>query len=287
MTKETAETDAALQNIWEKLGEDPVVRGINVLREKIPDDFRNAVEAVAEADEVYLVTGFFIPTAGQIETDGLSGASFLAKALLKLGKRVTFLEDQHNENILKAGFAAIGISPDFIKPDLNQDPANWIQPKGKSVIVAVERPGRGEGGFRRTMRGIKIPADPLDEIFAAASNMSPRPTTVSCADGLNEVGMGKLAKGIIPKDSLIQSEIPVDYLVIAGVADWSAFGIIAGLELESDQDLLPTVEDQATFLNAIVRAGAVDGITGKNEPTIDSLPLAEHQKMVQSLRQRV
>lgn len=90
--------------------------------------------------------------------------------------------------------------------------------------------------------------------------------------------MGKLPRGIIPKDETIQSIVPVNYLVVSGVADWAAFGLIASLSSIIQTDLLPDRNEQRDFLEAVVAAGAVDGITGKSELTVDTLPLERHQE---------
>lgn len=159
-----------------------------------------------------------------------------------------------------------------------------IAPSEKSVLVAVERPGRGVGNKHRTMRGIEIPAYPLDDVFIYAPGKQSGLKTISCADGLNEVGMGKLPRRIIPKDEIIQSAVPVDYLVVSGTADWAAFGLVAGLSSVFGLNLLPDREEQEEFLKTIVKAGAVDGITGKSELTVDTLSLEKYWKKIEELR---
>jgi hypothetical protein len=236
------------------------------------------------ANEVYLVTGFYIPGANTVETDGLSGAILLGKALMKTNKHVAFLTDPHNKSALEYGLNATGISPQIIEPNFSEPASEWIHPIDNTVLVAVERPGKGVDGIRRTMRGVEIPTFPLDDVFIEAPLKYKGVKTISCADGLNEVGMGKLPRGLIKKDEAIQSVIEVDHLVISGTADWSAYGLIAGLSIYTGRDLLPTPEEQEKVLSAIIEAGAVDGITKKREMTVDTLPLDKHQLKVQQLR---
>jgi len=78
-----SEIDNALQD-------DPVGRGIGYLRKELKNDFEGALRILVGAEEVYILTGFFIPSAETIETDGLSGAAFLTKALLRLKKTCLF-----------------------------------------------------------------------------------------------------------------------------------------------------------------------------------------------------
>jgi hypothetical protein len=287
MSKESSEKYPDKIEIIEDIlsRDDPVKRGIEYLRNFLKEDLRGATTSLINAEEVYIITGFFIPTAKTIETDGLSGTVFLAKALTLINKRVFILTDPHNREILIKGFNAVRIYPTIISPNFEYSPQTWISPTKNSVLIAVERPGKGIDGKRRTMRGIEIPAYPLDEIFIEIPRKEGSVKTISCADGLNEVGMGKLPRGVIPKDIQIQSIIPVDYLIVAGTADWASFGLIAALSVASERDLLPQQREQKRFLEAIVAAGAVDGITGKSELTVDTLPLEIHQEKVKYLRQ--
>lgn len=273
-----------IANIDAVLQEDPVGRGIEYLRRELLTDLEGAAKSIFDADYAYIVTGFFIPTAQTIETDGLSGAIFLTRALIQLKKMVFILNDPHNKKILDKGLMTVDVSPITMLPDFDSPPKTWLNPRGKSVLIAVERPGKGVGNKYRTMRGIEIPAYPLDEAFVETKSNRELFSTISCADGLNEVGMGKLRRGIIPKDEVIQSIVSVDYLVVAGIADWAAYGVITALSSMVGEDLLPTGEEQEKLLEAIVRAGAVDGITGKSELTVDTLPLIQHQRRVETLR---
>ncbi len=134
------------------------------------------------------------------------------------------------------------------------------------------------------MTGTTIPAYPIDELFEKLPKLNPTLKTISCADGLNEIGMGKLPQGIIPKDKKIQSVIPVDYLIIAGTADWAAYGLITCLSLINNKNLLPKTNEQKKLLQTLVKSGAVDGITGKNELTVDTLSLKIHQEKVKELK---
>jgi len=284
--KTNRETQSSISGMIEAIvAEDPVGRKIEFLRkEKILGDLEKGARSILEADRVYILTGFFIPAAGTIETDGISGACFIGRALHGLGKDVSVLNDPHNQKILKEGFLAIGFSPKNISPDFNTPPNTWIEYRNKSCIISIERPGMGIDGKYRTMRGIEIPAYPLDKIFMEIPKKRNSMKTISCADGVNEVGMGKLPRGIIPKNEKIQSVVPVDYLVVGGTADWAAFGLIATLSLMTGEPLLPTADEQEKLLKAVVSVGAVDGITGENTLSVDTLPLERHKRKMAQLR---
>lgn len=263
-----------------EIKEDPVGRGIEQLH-LTSTELVDAAENLINAQQIFIVTGFFIPTADTIETDGLSGAIFLARALRKLGKEVYLLADPHSQKILQEGIQTTDLPPVLLLPDFTKPPESWLTSQEEACLVAVERPGSGPDGKYRTMRGIEIPAYPLDIIFRRYFGVL---GTISCADGLNEIGMGKLPRGIIPKDEQIQSSVQVDQLVVGGTADWAAFGIISALSLIDGKDLLPTSNEQYQLLTRIVAAGAVDGITGRSELSVDTLSLTNHQEKVQKLR---
>ena len=48
------------------------------------------------------------------------------------------------------------------------------------------------------------------------------------------------------------------------------YGFTAMLEMLADRPLLPSETDDRRWMRAIVRAGAVDGVSGRSEPTVDT-----------------
>ncbi len=113
-----------IARIEDLLSEDPVGRRIDILRRELSGDLQKAAESVVQAEEAYILTGFFIPNAQTIETDGLSGAGFLAKALTQLGKDVSVLIDPHNKEIFAAGLDTLGIFPTLVSPDFKLHPSD-------------------------------------------------------------------------------------------------------------------------------------------------------------------
>jgi hypothetical protein len=73
-------------------------------------------------------------------------------------------------------------------------------------------------------------------------------------------------------------------LVTAAVANWGAYGIVTCLAaLRQQPDLLHSAATELQMLEACVRAGAADGITGRREATVDALPAAVHASIVELL----
>jgi hypothetical protein len=78
----------------------------------------------------------------------------------------------------------------------------------------------------------------------------------------------------------IASVVSVDHLVVAGVSNWGAYGIVAQLGRLTGQPLLHTPTDERTMIDACVSAGAVDGLTRRREPTVDALDADTHAAVV-------
>ena len=82
----------------------------------------------------------------------------------------------------------------------------------------------------------------------------------------------------------IASVVKVRHLVVAGVSNWGAYGIVAELSALAGRPLLHTAEEERAMVQACVDAGAVDGLTRRAEPTVDGLPLEAHVGMLELLR---
>jgi len=78
----------------------------------------------------------------------------------------------------------------------------------------------------------------------------------------------------------IASIVPVDHLVVAGVSNWGAYGIVAQLARLTGRSLLHTPAEERRLIDACVGAGAVDGITRRREPTVDGLDADTHASVV-------
>jgi hypothetical protein len=107
--------------------------------------------------------------------------------------------------------------------------------------------------------------------------------TIGVGDGGNEVGMGNVRARLARVGALmarIASTVTVDHLVVAGVSNWGAYGIVAHLGHLTGRRLLHTPEQERDLVNACVEAGAHDGVTRRREPTVDALPLEAHAAVV-------
>src|SRR5437588_445625 len=147
------------------------------------------------------------------------------------------------------------------------------------------RPGRTRDGVYRNMRGDDVSEwnAPIDELFVLARRPSFRATTIGVGDGGNEIGMGTVRARLVKRGGLaarIASVVRVDHLVVAGVSNWGAYGIVAHLGRAGGRSLLHTPDDERRAVSACVAAGACDGVTRRREPTVDGLPLEAHAALV-------
>jgi hypothetical protein len=127
---------------------------------------------------------------------------------------------------------------------------------------------------------------PIDDLFVGRvrdRDPSARPVTVGVGDGGNEIGMGNVRTRLARQGALmarIAATVSVDHLVVAGVSNWGAYGIVAHLGRLVGQRLLHSPGEEREMVAACVEAGAHDGVTRRREPTVDALPLDVHASVV-------
>jgi hypothetical protein len=264
-------------------------RGIGRL--VVPGAMAAAARSLAGGRRVVLVTGFVARAAGAAETDGPSGTVILGRALRRLGARVLYLADPPVAPLLDACLRAVEEPRDLITVPL--DPAAALRAAraavgafGPTHLVAIERPGRAIDGGYYNARGASIAAvnAPLDALFLRRRSGA---VTIGVGDGGNEIGMGRVRARVVrdvPNGVKIASVVRTDHLVVAGTSNWGAWGVAAHLALATGRVLLHTPAEEARLTRAMVRAGAVDGLTGARQPSVDSLPLALHQALLETLR---
>ena len=129
---------------------------------------------------------------------------------------------------------------------------------------------------------------PLDDLFLGGGWKR-----LAVGDGGNEIGMGKLPRRLIgetvPNGEVIASVTSCDHLVVAGVSNWGAYGLMAALAVLKPEwrDAIAkflTAEQDLAVTNATVAAGAVDGVTARREPTVDGFGADVHGPVVEKLR---
>lgn len=257
-------------------------------------DFANACKSIAETPEpvLFIVTGFFIPQAQPPcgETDGPLGSLFLARAGQALGIETLLLTDEFCRKAMEIGLQASGLGKkSLVRTVAGQRQSDgqpyWIANSGRSPthLLALERVGPGRDGRCRNMRDRDVSEEmaPAHLLFEdAASGL----TTIGIGDGGNEIGMGKIAAEMIarniPHGERIACRVPTDHLIVAGVSNWGAYALAAGVAALRRQRLpasLFDVEAERELLRVMVEQGPlVDGVTARQTVTVDGLTFDEY-----------
>jgi hypothetical protein len=161
---------------------------------------------------------------------------------------------------------------------------------GVSHAVAIERCGRSADGRPRNMRGVDVSpwTAPLDDLFLAGPWIR-----LAIGDGGNEIGMGKLPPGLIgrtvPNGEKIACVTSCDRLVVAGVSNWGAYGLMAALAVARPDwaakiaTFLTAERDLAVTRATVDEAGAVDGVTAQREATVDGFGPEIHGPLIDEL----
>ena len=254
-----------------------------------------AASSLGEATRVGLITGFFVPR-GEVaapETDGPVGTALLAAALAACGVPARIAVDTPCAGAVRAAVDAAGgdVAVDEVGVDEGLDRliGDW-RSTGVSHAVAIERCGRSADGRPRNMRGVDVSpwTAPLDDLFLAGPWIR-----LAVGDGGNEIGMGKLPPGLIartvPNGEKIACVTSCDRLVVAGVSNWGAYGLMAALAVVRPDwaakiaTFLTAERDLAVTRATVDKAGAVDGVTAQREATVDGFGPEIHGPLIDEL----
>lgn len=269
------------------LARDPECNLINAF----PDDFANACLSIAEhrSPRVAIVTGFYIanaePPCG--ETDGPLGAVYLARSLQSFQLDASIITDDFCEKSIEAGIQACG-ARDSVGCRQTSDRL----PREITHLIAIERVGPASDGRCYSMRGRDITAfmATTDHLFPASGLV-----TIGIGDGGNEIGMGKILietiERNIPNGRQIACRVPTDHLIVAGISNWGAYALAAGVALVRGVKLDPSLFDpeiERKILEAMVANGPlVDGVTGKRAATVDGVAFDEYIQPMEKIRKIV
>jgi uncharacterized protein YcsI (UPF0317 family) len=154
--------------------------------------------------------------------------------------------------------------------------------------VASERHDRCQ-----TFRGIDITAmsAPAHRLFEAAACRQGGVVTIGIGDGGNEIGMGKVRWDIIrrnvPEGAAIACRVATDLLIVCGVSNWGAYGLATGVRLlrgaPPDLDLYDVPTERLLLDMMVQRGPLVDGMTGKEDATVDGLPFERYAEPLRRL----
>lgn len=286
-----------------------VRRDISRLTDYARGNLERAAQSIAAhpTPHIGIVTGFFVRHAQppSPETDGLNGMGQLAAGLIEAGIPVTVISDAP---CAKAVWAVTDALPGRVALEIVAVAESSVRrlrdhlasgPRPVTHLVAIERCAPAADGKPHREHGWDISNDtaPLDLLFEDEGWVKPW-TTIGIGDGGNEIGMGVLPKAIvendIPNGKLISAKTGADFLIVSGVANWGAYGLLAAyasLVPNRAAALLKhfTRETEIRLLTSAVELGqAIDDSRtdrlGQLQMTIDRLPVEEHAAIVEEIR---
>ena len=149
----------------------------------------------------------------------------------------------------RALFEALGAAP------LHEYRPGLLEALAPTHLIAIERSGRAADGRNYNMHGTDITSftAPLDEWFLTAGKL--RITTIGIGDGGNEIGMGRVqakVKEVVKFGGQIGSVVTTDFLVVAGVSNWGAYGLVGALSLLTGEELLPSGDEAGSHVLSVV-----------------------------------
>ena len=260
-------------------------RGVSALRPHSPPDFCDRAGGLIldNPGTATIATGFYILSAGMVETDGPPGAIAIGDALQAIGYEVVYVTDSHAAPLMNSVLGSKARVVDF--PIADSDASrraadDLLDELAPSVVIAIERCGLTGGGLHQNMHGQDISqyTAKLDYLFTEDT------PSVGIGDGGNEIGMGKLADVIPTVPSLAEPCVTATTeLVISSVSNWGGYGLVAALSKRSGRNLLPSLEYEQDLVRKTADAGAVDGMSAKQEYRVDGFTLEENSRTVQRL----
>jgi hypothetical protein len=131
-----------------------------------------------------------------------------------------------------------------------------------------------------TMRGVDITEQMCDASYLfERTGDGDQPVTIGVGDGGNEIGMGKVSWGVIrrniPRGGLIACRVATDHLIVAGVSNWGAYALAAGVALLGDysppDDWFDAEKERGILAEMVERGPLVDGVKAKPAVSVDGL----------------
>jgi len=263
-------------------------------------------EALAGGGTAVIATGCGVPPNMPLgETDGPVGAAVLARALmLGFGARVLLATEERHAGAVRAAAALVNDElaghPPIVTAcfPLGLEPGRaaaeaLMREHRPAAVVFIERDGPSLEGFCHGVRGDCRRMEDVGHVYLLAGLARERGVlTIGIGDGGNEVGFGAVREAITAVHpyrgrclaghaSGVVTAIATDVVVSASVSNWGAYGIAAALAVQLRRpELLHSPEAERRFIEACVRAGAVDGATFKAENAVDGIECLGHTSMV-------
>ncbi|MEX2288038.1 MAG: glutamate cyclase domain-containing protein [Planctomycetaceae bacterium] len=134
----------------------------------------------------------------------------------------------------------------------------------------------------------------LHRLFDEGRERYPNLKTIGIGDGANEIGMGSIPwedlVRRLPGDHAVRipCRVATDWTIVAGTSNWGGYALAAAtLLLRGRADFLQPwdADHELQVIEHMVANGpAVDGVTGRQEPTVDGLPFPTYIQPWEGIR---
>ena len=119
--------------------------------------------------------------------------------------------------------------------------------------------------------------------------------SIGIGDRGNEIGAGRIPweifkdKGKRNREAIFCCRVRTDHFVSCGISNWGGYALLAGMALAKGRlDVLQKVtpEQEGKVLNYLIEHGpAVDGITGKQEHSVDGIEFKDYMKVIERIKE--
>lgn len=232
------------------------------------------------AKNLLILTGFPIGPSGVGENDGPIGAAAIALAAQRTGRGYHILTDGHSFDAVTACLEVLGLDRERVLTT-EGDPVRLVNDISPDAIIAIERPGKGADGHFHGMRGNILDGMTAD-VEALLELGVP---TIGIGDGGNELGMGNFAlhtAKVVKNGALVAAVNKCAVPLTAGVSNWWGWGLAALMGLMAGKDAMTTEEQEVMCLEAVMKAGAIDGVLGSPAMSVDGIAMGGpeiHEKL--------
>jgi D-glutamate cyclase len=149
------------------------------------------------------------------------------------------------------------------------------------------------------MRGENIDSYSADLhlLFEEASQRVPTIRTIGIGDGANEIGMGRarwedLARRLSGEHAgWVPCRIATDWNLVCGTSNWGGYALAAATAwLRNRVDVLipfDALEERKVLELMVMYGPAVDGVTRRQEPTVDGLPFLTYIQPWVAIREKL
>ena len=259
-------------------------------------------EAIKCGDNVLIATGFPIPPDFIQETDGPLGAAALARTVSFGFKAVPILLTEETAmpvlesscramelNVLDSDQARLTERSTSVLPFPIDD--GQAKERSKEILdlfhptalIVVEKVGMNSKGVYHNARGICVSSASARIEYLVDAVKAKGALTVGIGDGGNEVGMGTIRESVMTHvpyakkcqcscGAGITASSKVDFLVVASVSNWGAYGIEAcASAILGSPEIMHNGEVERRSIRACVAAGGIDGMSGTHTPKVDGI----------------